>query len=52
MFNMGNGGQGVSLEPVPSLELVFFLLAKGLLEYEKITGQGWIDHLLPENDGD
>lgn len=44
MFNMGSGG-GVSLEPVPSLELVF-LLAKGLREYEKIMGQGWIDHPL------
>lgn len=47
----GLPGGGVSPESVPSLELVF-LLAKGLLEYEKITGQGWVDHLLPVNDGD
>lgn len=47
----GLPGGGVSPEPVPSLELVF-LLAKGLLEYEKISGQGWVDHLLPVNDGD
>lgn len=41
MFNMGSGvrGGGVSLEPVPSLEFVFFL-AKGLLEYEKNHGAG------------
>lgn len=51
MFNMGNGGRE-GLSGARPISGTCFLLAKGLLEYEKITGQGWIDHLLPENDGD